>query len=242
MKRERVEAGRGRLAAGSTFVLAAWMVLCGASNPLVQNVILNVEPDSSVTVTPVASQGLPPFSSSLVGFVDSTATIKLSLLDIALKRTVSGTVEVNQLLIAGTAASILGLSTGTICTGLDPDAPPPTGSVTIDILHEQMRLQSQASTIISPTDPVTRSFLHDVLDIAYDVVIDETTRVTALDLVGSLSGKPIPVDIVQEVDFFVPITNLLLANAHVTGSIHLKSVEAIPTSPLLDDCVAFYNQ
>jgi hypothetical protein len=217
------------------------MILCGASNPLVQNVILNVEPDSTVTVTPVASQGLPPFSSSLVGFVDSTATIQLSLLDIALKRTVSGTVEINQLLIAGTPATILGLSTGTICTAIDPDAPPPTGSVTIDILREQMRLQATASTIISPTDPVTRSFLHDVLDIDYLVELDETTRVTAVDLVGALTGKPIPVDIVVPVDFFVPITNLLLANAHVTGQIHMKSVEAIPTSPLLDDCVAFYG-
>ena len=52
MKHER-GMGRARLAAGSVFALASWVVLCGLANPLVQNVILNVEPDG-----PAATAGV----------------------------------------------------------------------------------------------------------------------------------------------------------------------------------------
>jgi hypothetical protein len=235
----RIE-GERKISLGATgrALVAALALFVGAGcSQVEQNVILDVGFGSGVNVTPVF--GLPPFGTPLVGSLDTTLTLSINVLDLLFGRPIAGTVVVNNILIAGPSVTLFGLATGTLCNSLDASMPSPDGTVSIDLKKSELTLKADVNTFVQPSGASFRSFLHDAGDFALPVVVDTVAPASIFDLLGALGGATFPIAFTQLIDFTIPITNPLLANAHVTGTLFLSSVDTPPVHPLLDICAAF---
>jgi hypothetical protein len=197
----------------------------------VLDTILEVQEGSSVTIT----LGANDLSSDFVGGIDSTTEIDIGFFDLLFGLPLDGTVTVNDILIAGTAIVIgPGISTGTLCVSpLDPDDPG-GGTIEIDLKHRELTLHVSSLTGAVGTDPILGPALGVI---EFPVEIDSVTPVSLLDLLGALGGGSLPLDVTQEFDFV--IEDGPFAGAMVSGVISLAQVDAFPSDPLLDECLAF---
>jgi hypothetical protein len=178
----------------------------------------------------------------LEGGVETLMTAEIGLFDLMFKRPILGTIEVVDLLFAGTPFSLLGIPTGEVCTIPDPNTPS-GGSVLIDIFdHEpnnaSLQFTMDMATAIIVGNPVLSGAIPGgfplvlSVDSEADLTLEEMLTLLTGDAEGGLT-------ITQELDeqFVVDVLGSQLSMG-VTGQLTLTTVNEFPTGLLLDDCIA----
>ena len=204
---------------------------------------LAVSGDSNISIyIPAFSPPYDVVETSLVGGVETTAIIDLNPFELISPNGIAAVIRVDDVLIAGTPFLIGGaLSTGTICTLLDPDNAS-GGMALIQPLRHQMNVQMTLSTVIGVTNPQLAMFLPD--GFPFGAEIDTTIPITLADLfdlflglIGGGGGGLSGLELTQELSATIPDGVPFLSGAEVTASLTLVSTDAIPADPLLADCV-----
>ena len=217
----------------SVLLLAGLMTtLVGATGcTQVMETVLELQEGSSAVI----QLGATPLTSDFVGGIDATAEITISLFDILFGRPLDGTVEINELLIAGTPINIIGFSTGAVCVSpLDPNEPG-GGTIEVDLKRRKLTLNVVSLAGIRITDPLLGP---QVGVLEFPVEVSAETPVSLIDLLGALGGGSLPIDFTQEVSFVINQPGSPFNGATVTGQFILAQTDAFPTDPLIDDCRA----
>ena len=224
------------IALGRPLVLAFLGLLCTACMDVKQEAILELQPGSQVTLT---AGGLPPLMSAQEGFIRSSITLSIDVGDLLRGRPIMGTVKAEEVLIAGSALDIApGLTSGTLCTSLDPSQPA-SGTATINLLRQRLMLAVQSGTRIAITDPNLRALLTTAADLSVPVSIQATVPINLGDLIGALLGNALPIQITQPIMQTVPSDVPILGGGTITGQLVLAAATQPPTSPRIEECRAF---
>ncbi len=228
---------RQSMSMGRSLLLAVLGLLCAACVDVKQEAILALQPGSQVTLSAAT---LPmPLMSTQEGFIRSTITLNVDIGDVLRGRPIMGTVKVDQILIAGSALVIApGITTGTLCTGLDPSQPN-SGTATINLLRQRAMLSVKSGTLISVTDPTVRGVLAAAADLPVPVAIEATVPINIFDLLGALAGNPLPIKITQPIMQMIPATVPILGGGTIAGQLVLAAVDKAPTSAGIEECKAF---
>ncbi|MEM7410850.1 MAG: hypothetical protein AAF430_11495 [Myxococcota bacterium] len=203
-----------------------------------QEVVLAVEEGASIEVT---IPNLEPQTSNLSGGLKSQLDIDISFLRILFGLPLNGTIDVTEILIAGSGFPVIPPFPlqSTLCQYADP-ADPGGGSVSVSLASRQLGIQTTANALIVPVDPIVLS-LFGGEPIPFPVAIDVTAPITLLDLLGVIGGGDLPLSLVQELDFVFESENPLLDGLTITGELPLSTAEAIPDGPLVSECETFLD-
>jgi hypothetical protein len=194
--------------------------------------ILAAQDGSGVTITggPV---GPAMLTTQFVGGIDSTATVQISFFDLLLNRPLDGTVEINDMLFAGTPIQIGPFNTGAICVApIDPNNPG-GGTIEIDLKHNTLTFAVTTDAGIRLADPVLGPLV-GVLPFPVDV--SASSPVSLKQLLGALGGGSLGIQITQPIA--LTIATGPFAGATATGQFILAEASAFPTDPKLDTCRA----
>ena len=182
----------------------------------------------------------------LEGGVETLMTAEFSLWDILFKRPVLGTLEVTDLLFAGTPFAIFGLSTEEVCTFQDP-ANPGGGTVLIDIFDHQINNASlqfvmDLASRIKIGNPQLSGAVPEGLPLVLSV--DSEADLSLTEMLSLLSGNAEGgLTVTQPLDERITVNVLgVNLNLGVVGALTLSTVNEFPTGPLLDDCIALLGQ
>jgi hypothetical protein len=194
--------------------------------------ILAVQPDSQLSIDVKTPFDLPPVAQPLEGGNVMNIDIKITPLDLLLG-SFQGDITVGELLIAAPGVNIL-VPTGRIC--IIPDATDPGGGTfKANLFRRTATFDVAVNTTAVFQNPVLGSF-------PFPFTLNSSVPFNLKDALGLLTGsgsltitqpfdQPLNFDVVG-----IPITGQL------TGQITLTSVDAFPTSPLLDECIAIIGQ
>lgn len=186
---------------------------------------------------PLFPPGQNIFGTTVVGGAESRIQVDLTNpLQLFQPEGLAATVLVDRVLIAGPDINIFGLHTGTICTYDDVENPG-SGLAFMRPIQQEGEFHITMNTLISVTNPQLAQFLPGPLPFAAQ--LDDTTRVTLLDMVNLATGQPADIEISQVIEAVLPEDIPLLAGSIITADVTLKTVEEFPADPLLDECEAF---
>lgn len=186
---------------------------------------------------PFFPPGRNVFGTTVVGGAETR--IQVDLTDPAALFSPEGLVAnviVDRVLIAGGDIDLFGLHTGTLCTYDDPSVAS-GGLAFVRPIRQEGQFHITMNTLISPTSPQILALFPDPLPFAAE--IDDTTRVTLVDMVNLALGRPADIEISQVIEAVLPDDIPLLAGSIITADVTLKTVETFPSDPLLDECEAF---
>jgi hypothetical protein len=194
--------------------------------------------ENTITMeVPFFPPGQNVFGTVVVGGAESRIQVNLlSPLDLVQPEGIAATVLVDRVLIAGEDIDIFGLHTGTICT-YDDVANPGGGFAFLRPIQEEGEFHITMNTLISLTDPQLGAFLPEPLP--FPAQLDDTTRVTLVDMLNMATGQPADIEISQVIEAVLPEDVPLLSGALITADVTLRTVEEFPADPLLDECEAF---
>jgi hypothetical protein len=186
---------------------------------------------------PFFPPGQNVFGTNVVGGAESRIQVDLTNpLQMFQPEGLAATVLVDRVLIAGGDIDIFGLHTGTVCTYDDPNNPG-SGLAFLRPIQQEGEFHITMNTLISVTGPQLSGFLPEPLPFAAQ--IDDTTRVTLVDMLNLALGKPADIEISQVIVSVLPDDIPLLAGSIITADVTLKTVDQFPVDPLIDDCEAF---
>jgi hypothetical protein len=231
------ESGSNRIK--RTLMLAGLLgtMVVGTGCTQVLDTILAAQEGSDVTI----QLGALNLETSFTGGIDSTVEITISLFDILFGRPLDGTVEINDLLLAGTPIIIPigpGISTGAICVSpLDPGNPG-GGTIVIDLKRRKLTMHVATAAGIRLADPVLGPAV-GVLE--FPVAVDATVPVSLADLLGALGGGSLPLDITQEVSMTINDPGSPFNGAVITGQFVFAQEDTFPSDPLLTQCRALVS-
>ena len=226
------------------FAFASGSIGCGV---IEAPTILALDEGSSMdlSVNPDTPNPLPVATIGLEGGVVTLMTVNLDLFHLLWGLPIDGTVEVTDLLFAGTPFSLFGFPTGAVCT--IPDANnPSTGTVSIDIFDQKLNnatvdfAMDLAAAIVVENPDLSGPFPNG-LPLALPV--DASADLSLAELFGLISGNAEGVlSITQPVSqrFTVKLLNLMIPLG-IDGTLTLTTANAFPTGPLLDDCIDFLS-
>lgn len=209
-----------------------WTAVGSTGCSQVLDTIIAAQEGSGVTI----QLGTLDLETQFVGGIDSTVTIQISLFDLLFGLPLKGTVDVNDMLFAGTPIILApGVSTGAICISpLDP-ADPGGGTIKIDLKRRKLTMQVTSISGIRLADPVLGPVV-GVLE--FPVEVDSVVPVSLLDLLGALGGGSLPLDITQDVSLVIDDPSSPFNGAVITGQFVLGQADAFPSDPLIDECRA----
>lgn len=194
-------------------------------------------------VNPDTPNPLPVGTVGLEGGAATLMTVDIGLFDLLFGQPIDGTVEVTDLLFAGTPFSLFGFPTGAVCTIPDPNSAS-SGTVSIDIFDQQLNNASvdfvmDLATAIVVENPDLSGPFPDGLPL--NLAVDSSADLTLAELFGLISGNAEGVlSISQPLSerFDIQILGLTIPLG-IEGELTLTTVNAFPTGQLLDDCIAF---
>ncbi|MEB2346443.1 MAG: hypothetical protein OZ948_17095 [Deltaproteobacteria bacterium] len=181
-----------------------------------------------------------PASTSLVGGVETTIVADLGLLRLLgamVGQALPADIQIDDVLIAGTAIPVFGglVNTGTVCVFQDP-AVPSSGSAAFNLLLGTAAFEMSLNTRLGLTDPTFNAMLGGPQ--AFTQEIAAVVPISLSDMLAIMGGTGGGLAISQDVDAtFGPVP--VLGTVHVTGTLTLASTDTPPVDPLLDDCVAY---
>ncbi len=156
---------------------------------------------------------------------------------------IGGDVAVDDVLFSTEPFDFLGqafLNTQEVCIVTQEGT---TGGGTFDanIYSETASFNVVLDTIALLGNPALASVLPGG-GVAFPFVMDATVSMTLADMLGMLTGGG-SLEVSQELDTDV-LLNVLGTEmpGHLGGAITLAGVDAFPTSPLLDSCIAFLDE
>ena len=205
---------------------------------------LALEEGSSMTISlnPETPNPIVLGTVELEGGVETLMTAEIGLFDLLLKRPVLGTLEVTNLLFAGTPFSLLGIPTNEVCTIQDPNTAS-GGSVLIDIFDHQINNASlQFVMDMATAIKVGNPFLSGAIPDGFPLVlsVDSEADLSLAEMISLISGDAeggLSITQVLDEQFVVDVLGLSLSMG-VTGELTLTTVNEFPTGLLLDDCIA----
>jgi hypothetical protein len=194
--------------------------------------------ENTITMeVPFFPPGQNVFGTSVVGGAESRIQVDLTdPLQMFQPEGLAANVLVDRVLIAGGDINIFGLHTGTVCTSDDPDNPG-SGIAFLRPIQQEGEFHITMNTLISVTNPQLAGFLPGPLPFAAD--LNDTTRVTLLDMLNLALGKPADIEISQVIQAVLPDDIPLLAGSIITADVTLKTVDQFPSDPLLTECDEF---
>jgi hypothetical protein len=207
-------------------------------------ITLALDEGSSMTISlnPETPNPIVLGTVDLEGGVDTLMTAEFGLFDLLFKRPVLGTLEIIDLLFAGTPFNLLGIPTNEVCTIQDPNGAS-GGSVLIDIFDHQINNASlqfvmDMATAIKVGNPVLAGAIPDGFPLVLSV--DSEADLTLAEMLTLLTGDAEGVlSITQALDeqFVVTVLGLPISLG-IVGELTLTTVNEFPTGALLDDCIA----
>jgi len=184
----------------------------------------------------------PPYneaSTTLVGSVQTTIKANVGLLELLgafAGKALPATIQVDDVLIAGTPILIAGaLSTGTVCLFQDPVLAS-AGTASFNLLLGTAAFNMTLNTRLGVTDPTVGGLFGGPQP--FSQVVNAVTPLSLSDMLAILAGQDSGLALTQEIDASfgpVPVVGII----HVTGSLTLASTSTLPSDPLLDQCSAF---
>lgn len=217
-------------------LLAAHSVACS----LQIDQILAVEPGSEMTI---GILDLPPDVLPLEGGTVMNIDVQIGFFDLLLGN-VDGDVAVEELLITAPPFDVLGipaLNTGEVCV-VPQDGGAAGGTFDANIYAGTATFDVAIDTIALIGNPILASLLPGggfafPFDLSSDVPFGLAEALGLLTGAGGFEvSQAIDMDIEIDIDGPGPQPAL---PAHIGGQIDLASTDAFPSTPLLDDCIAF---
>jgi len=181
--------------------------------------------------------GQNTFSTTLVGGAEARILVDLTNpLELLQPEGIAANVIIDRVLIAGPNINLFTLRTGTICTYEDPSLES-GGIAFLRPIQNEGEFHLTMNTLIGVTDPRLLTLFPDPLPFAAQ--IDDTTRVTLVDMINIAAGRGADIEVSQVIVAVLPEDIPILGNSTITADVTLKSVEEFPVDPLLDECEAF---
>jgi len=176
---------------------------------------------------------------TLVGGVETTVAVDISLLDLILNKGFLATIVVDDVDIAGESIVIGNiLPTGTICVS-DRPSNPGGGMALLQPIQERAQVALDLFTDIRPTDPGIVQLLGGE-PFPFDVSIEKEIPLSFADLIGLLGGGGGGAFTLSEtLSTTLPPDVPIVGGAPVVADVTLSSVDEIADDPLLLDCAAF---
>lgn len=226
-------------------VLMTWVAALVASQGLACSIqlesILEVEDGS---VLEIVAFSLPPENLDLEGGTVMNIDVSISLLELLFLGTIDGDVAVGDLLFAAPPFNFLGipaLNTGEICIVIDETAAPSEGTFEADLVDETATFDVAINTIALLGNPVLAANLPGG-GFQFPFDLQSTQPLSFADMLALLGGSS-SIEISQQVDEeFVVDFGGQMVPISVTGQIHIASTDAFPSTPLVQDCIAFLEQ
>lgn len=205
--------------------------------------ILAVQDGSELTI---GILDLPPDVLALEGGTVMSIDVSIGFFDLILGN-VDGDVTVDELLIAAPPFNVLGipaLNTEEVCV-VPQDGGAAGGTFEANIWGGTATFDVAIDTIALIGNPILAALLPGG-GFAFPFDLESSVPFGLAEALGLLTGaggfavsQPVDMDIQIDIDGPGPQPAL---PAHIGGQIDLASVDAFPTSPLLDDCIAFLNE
>jgi hypothetical protein len=178
----------------------------------------------------------------LEGGVSTLMTAEIGYWDLVFHRPILGTLEITDLLFAGTPFSLLGIPTDEVCTIQDPNTPS-GGTVLIDLFDHKINNASlqfvmDMATAIKVGNPILAGAIPDGFPLVLSV--DSEADLSLMEMLSLMTGDAEGgLSITQTLDeqFEVTVLGAVLSMG-VEGELTLTTVNEFPTGPLLDDCIA----
>ena len=203
-------------------------------------VIQEVEPSSALdlAVGPFPAQNLPLEGGIVLGIDVSIGFFQL------LFGNIGGDVTVHEVLITTTPFNFLGLpslATEEIC--IVQDGGPAMGSFSSNIYTSQATFDVSVATVALIGNEALAALLPGG-GFGFPFDLQATIPLSLGDALGLLTGSGGGLTVTQDVDLetSIDIVGIGTLPGTVTGSITLSSTDAFPTSPLLNDCIAFLSE
>jgi len=210
--------------------------------------ILGVQEGSAMEITVLS---LPPQVLELEGGTVMNIDVNLSLLDLILGRGINGDISIGELLFTAPPFDFLGIpvfNTHEICVVKDENLPS-GGDFNADLGDQMATFDVVLNTIALIGNPVLAANLPGG-GFAFPFNLNSQVPLSLGDMLGLLTGSG-DLEITQPLDEDIDIVldpdgpggnpGQTLAG-HIGGSITIEDVDVFPTSPLLEDCIAFLAQ
>ena len=194
--------------------------------------------DNTITLEiPAFPPGRNVFTTTIVGGTEARILMDLTNpLELLQPQGIAASVITDRVLIAGNDINLFGIHTGTICAYNDPDQES-GGMAFLRPIREEGEFHLTLNTLMAATDPFIQQVFPEPL--AFQATIDDTTRVTLLDLVNLALGREADIVVSQRIESVLPDDIPILGGTLVTVDVTLKTVQDFPVDPLLDECDAF---
>lgn len=248
IKEERtVQVGKRGLRTGHRTVLLATMAafaLGSTACSIQTETILAMDPGSGMvlSIPPFPAQDMP-----LEGGTVMNIDVTIGLFDI-LFGNIDGDVGVGELLFAVPPFKFLGqdaLFTEELCV-VPLEGSPSGGTFEADLKHNTATFDVTLSTIVLIGNEALAATLPGG-GFIFPFHLVDTIPMSLGDMLGMLTGsgdltvsQTLDQDVTLEVDLGGP--SPLVLDANISGTLSLSGTDAFPTSPLLDDCIAFLNE
>jgi hypothetical protein len=202
--------------------------------------IMGMEEGSAMVLTIATAD---PVELPLEGGVIMNIDVYIGILDLIFGK-IDGDITVNDLLMATPPFDVLGLpslNTEEVCVVL-VEGGAAGGDFTANIYAQTASFDVQMDTIALIGNDGLAALLPDG-GFVFPFDLQADMNLTLLQMLGMLTGTG-DLTIEQDLDipFLVEIPPFPAVDGHVGGQAILSSVEAFPTSQLLDDCIAFLNE
>jgi hypothetical protein len=202
--------------------------------------ILAMQDGSHMDLTVLGSTTVIPLEGGTVMNID----VNISFFDLLFWLPIDGDVAVSDLLFAAPPFDFLGLpslNTGDICVVSD-EANPGGGTFEADVKHSTATFDVTLNTIALIGNPALAAALPGG-GFTFPFALQSTIPMSFDQMLGLLTGSGnLSVTQMLDLDTIFPVTGVGNIPGHVGGEVTLSTVDAFPTSPLLDDCIAFLNQ
>lgn len=194
--------------------------------------MLGVDAGSAMEIEVPAGSGAISIA-TLEGGTIMNIDISIGFFDI-LTGSIDGDVSVGELLFASSGMSLLGIDTEELCVIPDP-VDPGGGTFAASIFGGTATFDVALNTRAMLGSPILGPVIPDGL--AFPFVLQSTVPLSLGDMIGMLTGSG-NMTISQDLDetFDVSVLGTTLP-VHIGGALTLSSVDAFPTSPLLDTCL-----
>ncbi|MDH4015830.1 MAG: hypothetical protein OEV20_00670 [Actinomycetota bacterium] len=160
--------------------------------------------------------------------------IAIGLFDI-LFGSIEGDVSVGELLFASSGFNLLGIDTEELCVIPDP-VDPGGGTFAADIYGGSATFDVAINTRALVGSPILGAAIPD--GFAFPFALQSTMPLSLGDMIGMLTGSG-GLSVSQSLDETFDVTvGAITLPIHLGGTLNLSSVDAFPTSPLMDACLA----
>jgi hypothetical protein len=194
--------------------------------------------DNTITLeVPAFPPGRNVFQTVVVGGTEARVLLDLTNpFELLQPAGIAASVITDRVLIAGTDIDLFGVHTGTICAYNDPELES-GGMAFLRPIREEGEFHLTLNTLMAATDPFIQQVFPEPL--VFQATIDDTTRVTLLDLINLALGREANIVVSQTIESYLPDDLPILGGTLVTVDVTLKTAQEFPVDPLLDECEAF---